>query len=184
MKISRIKDAKRFYVIYFSGFSLHQEEALFDAYIPQDDTCVVGFSYGAQKAFEYAYNTTQRVDKLILISPAFFQNKKPSFIRTQLHHFQTNQKKYIEQFIQNTCYPSTIDLTPYLKVGTKEELESLLTYTWEKKKIETLIDRGINIEVFFGSKDKIVDSQEAHQYFSKTTCYTYKAYGHLLKGAV
>ena len=45
------------------------------------------------RAFEYVYHfTTQRIDTLILISPAFFQTEKPSFIRTQLRYFEAGQR--------------------------------------------------------------------------------------------
>lgn len=169
---------------YFHGFSLQNEETLFSPYLIKSDYCVAGFSYGAQQAFDYVYQTKERIERLILLSPAFFQAEKPSFIRTQLHYFEAGQDTYIQQFLANAAYPSTLDLTHYLKVGGKEELEALLYYTWDQKKIQEVIDRGISIEVFLGQDDKIINANEAFEFF-KSTCTTYllKRSGHLLRSA-
>jgi len=168
-------------VIYFNGFSLKGEEALFEDYINEGDTCVVGFSFGAQKAFDYVYHAKERVDRLILLSPAFFQTEKSSFIRTQLRYFEAGEKSYVKQFLNNVIYPSIFPLSDYLKVGTKEELKSLLTYKWDKDKIQTVLNKGTSIEVFIGEEDKIIDSTKAKDFFSQTTCYLLKDTGHLLK---
>ena len=181
MKILQMKSVKRFYVKYFNGFSLKAEEALFEEYTTTSETCVVGFSYGAQKAFEYVYTSNTRIDKLILLSPAFFQTNKSSFIRTQLRYFEAAQKSYVEQFLLNVAHPSNLKLSDYLKLGTKDELEALLTYVWDQKKIQELLDRNITIEVFLGEKDKIIDSAAALAFFSQTTIYFIKNSGHLLK---
>ena len=168
---------------YFNGFSLHNEEELFAEYLLQSKLSVAGFSYGAQKAFEYVYNSKERIDRLILLSPAFFQTQKPSFIRTQLRYFEAGQEAYVKQFLANVTHPANLDLSDYLKVGTKEELEALLTYTWDQEKIQEVLDRGTTIEVFFGSEDKIIDAQAAFDLFSPlTTTYFMKDVGHLLRG--
>ena len=169
-------------MIYFNGFSLKNVEELFKEYTLLSDTTVVGFSFGAQKALEYVYQTKKRVDRLILLSPAFFQTQKPSFIRTQLRYFESNKNTYIEQFLSNVSYPSTINLSKYLHEGSKEELELLLTYQWENSKIQKIINQGTNIEVFLGEKDKIIPMKEALNFFSTTTTYVIKDAGHLLKG--
>jgi len=165
---------------YFNGFSLQNEEHLFDAYLTESSCTVAGFSYGAQQALEYAYHSTQRIDRLILLSPAFFQTQKASFIRTQLRYFEADKDTYVAQFLKNVVYPSTFDLSTYLKVGSVEELEALLTYTWNADKIDTLLARGITIEVFMGAEDKIVDMVEARKFFTKTTNYILKDTGHSL----
>lgn len=181
MKILHMMRVKRFYVNYFSGFSLHGEENLFKGYLKKSEYCVVGFSFGAQKAFESVYQTTQRVDRLILLSPAFFQTQKASFIRAQLRYFETNQEAYIKQFLQNVSYPSNIDLSHYLELGSKKELESLLTYHWDVKKLKEIQQRGTIIEVFLGGKDKVIDSHAALDFFNDVTTYFIKDAGHLLK---
>jgi len=167
---------------YFNGFSLQNEEELFAQYLINSDYGVAGFSYGAQQAFEHVYNSKERIDRLILLSPAFFQTQKPSFIRTQLRYFEAGKEAYVKQFLANVTYPSSLDLSNYLKVGTKEELEALLSYTWDKKKIQELLDRGTSIEVFFGQDDKIIDAQKAFDFFAPlSTTYFMKSVGHVLK---
>lgn len=167
---------------YFNGFSLQNEEELFSEYLIQSELCVAGFSYGAQRAFEYVHESKERIDRLILLSPAFFQTQKTSFVRTQLRYFEAGQEAYVKQFLANVTFPSMTDLSAYLKVGTKEELDALLTYTWDKQKIQEVIDRGTTIEVFLGKEDKIIDTQAAFDFFAPlTTTYFMKSAGHLLR---
>jgi hypothetical protein len=168
---------------YFNGFSLQNEEKLFSEFLLQSELCIAGFSYGAQKAFDHVYESTARIDRLILLSPAFFQTQKHSFIRTQLRYFEAGQEPYVKQFLANVAYPSNLDLSDYLKVGEKEELEALLTYVWDEKKIQEILDRGTTIEVFLGEDDKIIDAQAAFDFFAPlTTTYFIKSVGHLLRG--
>jgi pimeloyl-ACP methyl ester carboxylesterase len=167
---------------YFNGFSLQGEKKLFAPYILNSDYCVAGFSYGAQQAFEYVYQSKKRIDRLILLSPAFFQTEKTSFIRTQLRYFDAGKEAYVKQFLSNAAYPSNIDLSNYLDVGTKEELEALLSYTWDQKKIQEVLDRGTTIEVFLGEDDKIINAQKAFEFFRPlTTTYLMKRVGHILQ---
>jgi len=181
MKTSRKRHVKIYYVKYFNGFSLQNEETLFEDYLDTSDFTVAGFSYGAQKALEYVYNSTERIDKLILLSPAFFQTQKPSFVRVQLRYFESDKDAYVSQFLKNVTYPSSYNLKAYLNVGCVEALESLLTYTWEIKKINALLERGTTVEVFLGGNDKIVNTSEALNFFTNTGNYILKDAGHLLK---
>lgn len=167
---------------YFNGFSLKNEEELFSQYIDRGDYSVSGFSYGAQRAFEYVYYTQTRIDKLILISPAFFQIHKSSFIRTQLRYFQSDKASYIKQFLENVAYPSTQSLNKYLNSGTKEDLHALLSYVWDIKKIKEVRNRGTTIEVYIGNEDKIIDSKEAIHFFHEiSTLYIVNKSGHSLE---
>ena len=167
---------------YFNGFSLENEEELFATYLEKGDYTVSGFSYGAQRAFEYVYQSQTRIDRLILISPAFFQTQKPSFIRTQLRYFEANKESYVKQFLQNVAYPSKLSLNNYLNLGTKEELHGLLSYVWDEEKIKEVLKRGTSIEVFIGNEDKIIDSKEAITFFRElSTLYIIKKSGHLLE---
>ncbi len=171
-----------FYVKYFSGFSLEGEQGLFDSYLSQSDYSIAGFSYGAKQAFEYVYESSERIDRLILLSPAFFQTQKPSFVRTQLRYFEADKASYIKQFLANVSYPSTFCLDAYVKIGTKEDLANLLTYRWDAKKIQEVLDRGVKIEVFVGVEDKIVDVEALLSFFSPLcTTYSIKNYGHILE---
>jgi pimeloyl-ACP methyl ester carboxylesterase len=167
---------------YFNGFSLKGEEVFFSEQLIDSNYTVAGFSYGAQRAFEYVYNSRKRTDRLILISPAFFQNHKKSFIKTQLHYFKVDKKTYIKEFLKNVTYPSLTSLDEYVSDASHEELADLLSYVWDENKLKVLIDRGVSIEVFMGDADKIVDVQKSFEFFSKQVpLYLFKARGHLLK---
>jgi pimeloyl-ACP methyl ester carboxylesterase len=167
---------------YFNGFSLYGEEVFFQEWLIESDFCVAGFSYGAQQALEYALNSHQRIDRLILLSPAFFQNQKKSFIRTQLRYYKADPISYQREFLKNVAYPSEIRLDRYLKQGDYESLNQLLSYVWDAKKIKSLIDRGVTIEVFIGEEDRIVDAEASFEFFSSlSTTYKLKGVGHLLQ---
>jgi len=172
------------YLKFFSGFSLHNEATLFADFIPPYDTVAAGFSYGAQQALEYALQSEKRIDRLILLSPAFFQTQKPSFIRAQLRYFDTDKENYIRRFLENVAYPCAYDLSSFLKEGSKEELEALLRYRWSLEKIDKLKAKGVTVEVFLGDQDKIIDANAAYDFFrTHTVVYTLKGCGHLLKGS-
>ena len=168
---------------YFSGFSLTGEGELFREYIGDSgDFTVAGFSYGAIEAFEYVYNNKRRVDRLVLLSPAFFQTQKRSFIRAQLRYFDSDRESYIKQFLINLSYPLESDtLSQYISVGERGELEMLLNYHWDSKKLKELIERGITIEVYLGGEDKIINSQDACDFFQDSSIVYYiKDVGHSL----
>jgi len=177
-----MKHAERYSLRYFNGFSLCSEEGLFREYLVESELCVAGFSYGAQQAFEYALHSKERVDRLILLSPAFFQNQKPAFIRAQLRYFDADRDAYVSQFLKNVAYPSNTTLDDHLCVGSREALESLLTYVWDAEKIRRIQERGTVVEVFLGGKDKIIDAAAAYGFFSSySVTYFIKDAGHLLK---
>jgi len=170
---------------YFNGFSLRGEEALFGDFLVRSDLCVAGFSYGAQQALEYVYHTKERVDRLILLSPAFFQTKPPAFIRTQLRYFkadkEADKEAYISQFLANVAFPSQEDLSSHLHAGSDEDLEALLRYRWEEEKLREITARGTVIEVFLGGQDKIIDAEAALAFFEPLAVnYYIKEAGHLL----
>jgi hypothetical protein len=167
--------------VYFSGFSLENDDRLFEDLIDKSDFNVSGFSYGAIKAFEYVLNSDKRVDKLQLFSPAFFQNKDIKYKRLQLMFFNKNQEQYCNNFLNNVSSGSDIDLKPYLKIGKQNELEELLYYNWQKSDLEKLVKRDINIEIFLGKNDKIIDSSVAFEFFKEFgTVYFMKDKGHIL----
>ena len=90
--------------------------------------------------------------------------------------------RYIEQFLKNLSYPSNVNLKQYLSIGTFEELNSLLSYIWNRNRVLELINREITIEVFIGGKDKIVNSIDSFNFFSNiTTTYLLKNLGHILR---
>jgi len=168
-------------VIYFSGFSLSGENEIFKDFLVDTEFSVAGFSYGAIKAFEYALDNHKRVDRLTLLSPAFFQDKNEAFKRAQLRYFKLNRELYIKNFLDNIAYPSKVDLTQYLDIGTYSQLESLLNYRWDIEKLKNLKSRGVIVEIFLGKSDKIIDSKKALNLFSKiTTTYYINGRGHIL----
>lgn len=168
--------------MYFSGFCLNNEQELFGSLFKPSKYTVAGFSHGAQKAIEYTLGCTSRIDRIVLFSPAFFQSSTQSFIRTQIRYFSANYEQYIEQFYMNVAYPADSSITTnYKSQGTAKELEELLTYVWDVEKIQILKNRGIEIEVFVGNMDKIVDAKKCIEFFAKNcTVYEIKNAGHLL----
>lgn len=167
---------------FFSGFCLNGEYELFKPWLNSNSYTVAGFSYGAQKALEYAITTKTRVDRLQLFSPAFFNNKDNKFKKLQLIYFAKDKDQYIENFLNNCANSCNVDLKKYLKLDSKDDLKNLLYYQWQKDKIEFLLNKGITIEVFLGESDKITDSKEALSFFKDiTTTYYIKKANHILK---
>ena len=166
---------------YFSGFCFFDESELFNEYLEKSDFTVCGFSYGAIKAFEEVLNSNQRVDKLQLFSPAFFQTSNDKFKRMQLMFFKKDANSYCENFLKNVLNPTNKDISKYFQMGTFEELEELLNYQWSEEKLQRLVDKGTIIEVYLGEVDKIIDSQKAKEFFRNfATVYYIKEKGHLL----
>ena len=166
---------------YFSGFCFVDESELFDEYLEKSEFVVCGFSYGAIKAFEEVLNSNQRVDKLQLFSPAFFQTFDDKFKRMQLMYFKKDADAYCKNFLQNVASPTTQDISKYFNLGTVQELEELLNYEWSKEKLQKLVENGTKIEVFLGGVDKIIDAQKAKEFFKDfATVYYIKEKGHLL----
>ena len=169
---------------FFSGFSLKNEEIFFDVYICKSDFSVCGFSYGAIKAFEYVLKQLKkgkRVDRLQLFSPAFFQSKDEKFKRLQLMAYRKNKDVYLQQFI-NACFLPYERKDVERSVTVLEELEELLYYEWDIKKLHILKNNGVTIEVYVGGKDRIVDAQDVKEFFLDVATVTYiKEANHFLQ---
>ncbi len=151
---------------YFSGFCLKGEMGLFEEYLDEREFSVAGFSYGAQKAVRYVLDTNKRVDKLQLLSPAFFTyNQK--IIDLNINAFKRDKQKYIENFIKKAggrmengefkIENKTVDLFEC----SEKELEEMFTFDW--KIIKEL--KNIKIEVFLGEFDKIIALKSAVKFF-------------------
>jgi hypothetical protein len=166
--------------LYFSGFSLKDEQQLFKDYIKENDFTVSGFSYGAIKAFEYTLQTEKRIDLLQLFSPAFFHDKDTKYKRMQLMFFNKNSSQYCDSFLTNCGFDKN-EVHKYFKEGSVEELEKLLNYVWDEDKLQKIIEKNIRIEVYLGSDDKIINSHEALEFFKKfCEVYYIKNKGHIL----
>jgi esterase/lipase len=163
---------------YYSGFGFWNEKELFKDYLEEGDFVVAGFSYGAQKALMDAVHTTKRVDKLQLLSPAFFpQNKK--FAKLQINAFKKDKKSYIKNFLENVKYPKEIKLESYLDEPELYQLEEMFEFNWGL--IEYAKKKNIIIEVYIGEKDKIIDVENAVKFFKNyAKVYFIKDAGHLL----
>ena len=166
---------------YHSGFCLENESELFDEFINKNDFTVSAFSYGAIKAFEEVLYSKQRVDKLQLFSPAFFQTKDKKFKRMQLMFYKKDENAYCNNFLENISYPSGIDCSKYFGKGTYAELEELLNFNWDEEKLQAVVNKGVQIEVFLGEDDKIIEAQKAKDFFvNYATVYFIKDVGHIL----
>jgi surfactin synthase thioesterase subunit len=160
---------------FFSGFSLRNEVDFFKPFINESNYSVCGFSYGAIKAFEYvqkALKEGNRVDRLQLLSPAFFQSKDAKFKRLQLMAYRKNEDEYLRQFI-NACFLPYERRAVEHSVTVLEELEELLMYEWDKDALKALIKKGVIIEVYLGGEDQIVDSAVAKEFFLDVATVTY-----------
>ena len=183
MRVFHEKNFKEWLVNFFSGFYLRGEESLFSEYINTSNFTVSGFSLGAIKAFKYALESDNRIDTLQLFSPAFFQDKSKKFKRLQTIHFQKNPQNYLDEFLKNCTYPSTVDMASFVNDGTLEDLQTLLEFVWKKDDLELLVKKGVEIEVYLGGYDKIIDSKKAYEFFKEfATVYFIKEGGHVLHG--
>jgi esterase/lipase len=160
---------------FYSGFSLQNEEYLFDDYIKKSDFTICGFSYGAIKAFKATQNELEkgrRVDTLLLLSPAFFQTKDEKFKRLQLISYKKNKDAYMDQFL-NACFaPYEKKIVEYTDTSIND-LQDLLNYKWDIKELQDLINKDVVIEVYLGSDDKIIDVKSARDFFLKVSTLTY-----------
>lgn len=152
--------------MFFSGFCLKNEEILFSEYQIKNELSISGFSFGAQKAFEYVLETDKRVDLLQFFSPAFFMDKDKKYKRMQLMFFKKDPKVYCDNFLKN-CGFSENKAKQYFQLGSYEELEQLLNHTWDKEKLQRLKDKNIRLEVYLGAEDKIIDPQATKDFFKE-----------------
>ncbi|WP_333804254.1 pimelyl-ACP methyl ester esterase BioV [Sulfurospirillum sp.] len=167
---------------FFSGFCLANEQELFTPYLKPSDFTVAGFSYGAIKALEYALTCKERIDTLQLFSPAFFQDKDAKFKKLQTLSFSKSKDTYTQNFMQNIVYPSMFDMQPFFQKGTLEELGELLNYTWDEEHLRSLQERGVNIEVYVGECDTIINAISVKDFFIPfASVYYLKRVGHILK---
>ncbi len=169
---------------FFSGFCLSNEKDVFKEYLEDNEFVVAGFSKGAQDAVDYAINSNNRIDKLQLLSPAFFNYSK-KLVDINLNAFKKDKRKYIDTFLSKAGLIKENDKwrfeNYYLDVNyncNEEELLSLFTFDWEKiKKI-----KDIKIEIFLGEYDKIIALKKAEEFFSNFgEIYFIKKANHFLR---
>lgn len=167
-------------LLYFSGFCLQNEKNIFDEYLTINEFTLNGFSYGCIKLIEYALICDSRIDKIQLFSPAYFNDKDEKFKRMQLMFFKKDATLYADNFLKN-CGFNKENKNKYFSFGTFGELKELLYYEWKTDKLQTLKDRGIEIETYIGEDDKIIDPQETLEFFRRFgDTYWIKKAGHIL----
>ncbi|MDR3347563.1 MAG: pimelyl-ACP methyl ester esterase BioV [Helicobacteraceae bacterium] len=147
-------------LIFFSGFGFKDESGLFGEFLPECDFCVAGFSLGAIRAFEFVVSAAERIDRLILLSPAFFENKDDRFRRLQTMAFARDRSAYMERFyaLCGGVDPRWRDPDPPL-----DDLRLLLNFAWDKAALKNI--GRIGVDVIIGGKDNIIDSPAAMEFF-------------------
>ena len=172
---------------FFSGFCICNEKDLFKKFLEEKEFSIAGFSYGAQKVIDYALNSNERIDKIQLFSPAFFDyNKK--IIDLNLKAFKKDKNEYIKKFltkagidkwkIENGKWKIKVEKIK-IDYCTYNDLEKLFTFEWGKiKKL-----KNIKIEVFLGESDKIISVKKAYEFFRNyADVYFIKKANHFLRG--
>jgi pimeloyl-ACP methyl ester carboxylesterase len=169
---------------FYSGFSLQNDIVFFKQFIEENPYYVYGFSYGAIQAFlavQKKVENKQRIDKLVLFSPAFFQTKPQKFIRLQLLGFQKDPDTYIQNFL-SSCFAPCKKQQVTLGLATQEALSELLHYKWDIAQLQSLRDKGVEIEVYLGDADHVIDHKGAFEFFSQVCDVTYiKKANHFLQ---
>jgi esterase/lipase len=147
---------------FFSGFGFKNEASLFADYLPIDDApfCAAGFSLGAIRAYQFVADRSQRFDRLILLSPPFFQDRDDRFIRSQLIGFTRDRALYMQNF-----YANCGEFDPKYKEinAQKNDLEFLLNFHWKAEDFKRL--SKVKIEVILGANDKIINANSAYEFF-------------------
>jgi len=160
---------------FFSGFSLQNEEYLFEEYINASAYTVCGFSYGAIKALDYVKKQIElgnRVDKLQLFSPAFFQTKGKKFKKLQLMGYKKDKINYMKSFLSLCFKPYEQKIIQNYETEYSE-LDELLNYDWSLQDFKYLINKGLHVEVYLGGEDKIIDVEGAREFFLQVSTVTY-----------
>lgn len=168
-------------MLFYSGFALKEESDFFDKYLKKGQYNVAGFSYGAIKALKHTLTCKDRIDTLQLFSPAFFQDRPEKFKRLQLLAYGKNKEKYLHNFMQN-CFAPYPQQSFLQAPSTQEELFELLHFRWDKKELEVVASKGVELEVYVGEKDCIIDAQKTKEFFLPfATTYFIKDANHFLQ---
>jgi pimeloyl-ACP methyl ester carboxylesterase len=165
---------------FFSGFSLSGEQHFFEEMLKEGDYTVAGFSYGAIKAAEYALECGKRIDTLQLFSPAFFQSRPEKFRRLQLMAYKKDSAAYLKSFLTNCFAPDPVKKVDQVETSA-EDLERLLYFAWTDELMQRLVSKGVAVEVYLGSDDRIIDTAAAKAFFLPyATVYLYNGANHFL----
>lgn len=150
---------------FYSGFSLSNEDVFFESYLEKSGYTVAGFSYGAINAARHVAASISRIDRLQLFSPAFFQTKSESFKRLQLGGFMKSHQGYRNRFLESCFAPCEVQEVELDWNANEEQLRELLYFEWTTQLMESIVSKGIRVEVFLGLEDKVIDVQGAREFF-------------------
>ncbi len=170
---------------FFSGFCVDINKNFFKDYIEDKEFTVAGFSYGAQKAVDYVLNTQKRVDKLQLLSPAFFDYPQ-KIIDLNINAFKKDKNLYIKNFLTKAGLKWKVENGKWIINEeniqicecSEEDLYKLFTFNWEK--VEQIKD--VKIEIFLGEYDKIIALKKSYEFFKNFgDVYFIKKANHFLR---
>ncbi len=179
---------------FFGGFGFKDEVQIFEGILRDlgylealsNPYNVCGFSYGAQKAVDYAVDSLKngrRINRVILLSPAFFNDKSADFVAQQLQNFAKNRAIYMKAFYKNigVCKGDEAFLREVETIDLRI-LEKCLRYTFRGADLEALSACGVEIVAILGGADKIINANVANEFFSKYgIVYLIKNANHLLR---
>lgn len=151
--------------MFYSGFSLRNDEIFFESFLKKSDYCVAGFSYGAIRAALYAAEAKNRIDTLQLFSPSFFQTKKESFRRLQMGGYLKDPDTYTEKFIESCFAPCDVGEVELDPDASEDQLRELLYFEWTSDLMGEIRAKGIRIEVYLGLEDRVIDVAGAREFF-------------------
>lgn len=175
-----------------NGFFFQKELIFLKNFVHKGIYDISGFGFGAQKAYDEAFlriSRGRRVNKLILLSPAFFGNGKmnQSDKILQIKAFEENKKIYTFNLLklmgeENNLMEKNPTSKDFVLKIKSSDLYSMFDYIWDKKKIETLSYRGVSTEIYLGGKDKTINALKISEFFAPhATIYLIKKANHFLK---
>ena len=124
----------------------------------------------------------RRINRVILLSPAFFNDKDSSFKDAQIRAFAKNKALYMKAFYKNIGLKKGDEI--YLREIESLDsriLEQCLRYEFKGDDLIFLRSKGVEIVVILGQNDRIIDSLKANDFFSEFgIVYLIKNANHLL----
>lgn len=176
---------------FFGGFGFKDEVRIFEkilrdlGYFSANPYNICGFSYGAQKAVRFALDSLKndrRINRVILLSPAFFNDKDFAFKDAQIRAFAKNKALYMKAFYKNIGLKKGDEI--YLReieLLDSRILEQCLRYEFKGDDLIFLSSKGVEIVAILGQNDRIIDSLKANDFFSEFgIVYLIKNANHLL----
>jgi hypothetical protein len=86
--------------------------------------------------------------------------------------FKKDEKAYIKQFSKFCFAPYAVKELESEK-NSLEDLQELLEYIWQENELKELAQKGVKLEIYLGSQDKIIDVLSARDFFTKLGTVTY-----------